>query len=55
MAAGICSFKIEGRIVPAVERVSHHRDLKDAIKRFENGQAVNLFLHYIARLRGEMI
>lgn len=55
MAAGICSFKIEGRTVPAVERVSHIRDLKNGIKRFENGQPVNSFLHYIARLRREMI
>lgn len=55
MAAGICSFKIEGRTVPATERVSYIRDLKNGIKRFEDGQPVNSFLHYIARLRREII
>lgn len=55
MAAGICSFKIEGRTVPAAERVSYIRDLKNGIKRFEDGQPVNSYLHYIARLRREII
>ncbi len=55
MAAGINSFKIEGRTVPATQRVSHIRDLKNNIKRFENGQPLNSYLHYIARLRRELI
>lgn len=55
MAAGIHSFKIEGRTVPATERVSHIRDLKRSIEQFENGQPLNSYLHYIARLRRELI
>lgn len=55
MAAGIRSFKIEGRTVPATERVSHIRDLKRCIEQFANGQPLNSYLHYIARLRRELI
>ena len=55
MAAGIRSFKIEGRTVPAKERVSHIRDLKNYIEQFSNGQPLNAYLHYIARLRRELI
>lgn len=55
MAAGIHSFKIEGRTVPAVERVPHIRDLKSNIRQFENGQPLNSYLHYIARLRRELL
>lgn len=55
MAAGIHSFKIEGRTVPAIERVSHIRDLRSSIARFEQGPPVNAYLHYIARLRREML
>lgn len=55
MAAGINSFKIEGRTVSAMERVSHIRDLKNNIKKYENGKPLNSYLHYIARLRREVI
>lgn len=55
MAAGICSFKIEGRTVPAEERVDNIRDLKHNIKQFEKGYPLNSYLHYIARLRRELI
>ena len=55
MAAGIHSFKIEGRTVPAAKRVSHIRDLKENIRKFENDQPLNSFLHYIARLRREVL
>lgn len=55
MAAGIYSFKIEGRTVPAVERVSHIRDLKKNIEQFEKGQPLNAYLHYVARLRRELM
>ena len=55
MAAGIHSFKIEGRTVPAAERISHIRDLKENIQKFENGQPLNSYLHYIARSRREVL
>lgn len=55
MASGIHSFKIEGRTVPAQERISQIRGLKENIERFKNGTPTNSFLHYIARLRRELI
>lgn len=55
MAAGIHSFKIEGRTVPAEERISHIRDMKNCIEKFSNGQPLNSYLHYIARLRRDLI
>ncbi len=54
MAAGIKSFKIEGRTVPASERVQVIRDLKREIKEFEEGKPLNSYLHYISRLRREV-
>lgn len=54
MAAGIKSFKIEGRTVPASERVQIIRDLKCKIKEFEEGKPLNSYLHYISRLRREV-
>ena len=55
MAAGIHSFKIEGRTVPAVERVQVIRDLKREINRFLGGKPLNSYLHYISRMRREII
>ncbi len=55
MAAGIHSFKIEGRTVPAVERVQVIRDLKCEINRFLGGKSLNSYLHYISRMRREII
>lgn len=55
MAAGIKSFKIEGRTVPASERVQIIRDVKSNIKEFENGKPVNSYLHYISRMRREIL
>jgi len=54
MAAGINSFKIEGRTVPAAERIQIIRDLKENIKKFENGMPLNSYLHYISRMRREV-
>ena len=54
MAAGIKSFKIEGRTVPAKERVQIIRDLKKSISQFESGQPLNSYLHYVSRLRREV-
>lgn len=54
MAAGIQSFKIEGRTVPASERVQIIRDLKAKIQEFEQAMPLNSYLHYIARLRREV-
>lgn len=55
MAAGINSFKIEGRTVPAIERVQIIRDLKKYMKEFEEGTALNAYLHYISRMRREIL
>lgn len=55
MAAGIRSFKIEGRTAPAAARVPHIRALKENILKFENGMPLNSYLHYIERLRREVI
>lgn len=55
MAAGINSFKIEGRTVPAIERIQNIRDLKKYIKEFEDGPALNAYLHYISRMRREVL
>lgn len=55
MAAGIRSFKIEGRTVPAAERVQIIRDLKSEIRRFLDGKPLNAYLHYISRMRREII
>ena len=54
MAAGIKSYKIEGRTVPAVERVQIIRDLNRTIREFEQAGPLNSYLHYIARLRREV-
>lgn len=54
MAAGIKSYKIEGRTVPAAERVQIIRDLKRMIHEFEQAGPLNSYLHYIARLRREV-
>lgn len=55
MAAGIRSFKIEGRTVPAAERVQIIRDLKAGIKRFEHTYPLSSYLHYINRARREVL
>ena len=55
MAAGIKSFKIEGRTVPAVERIQVIRDLKSCISKFEEGKPLHSFLHYINRIRREVL
>ena len=55
MAAGIRSFKIEGRTVPAIDRVQFIRDLKNEIDRFSAGKHLNAYLHYISRMRREII
>lgn len=54
MGAGIKSFKIEGRTVPAKERIQIIRDLKKSILEFETGQPLNSYLHYVSRLRREV-
>lgn len=54
MGAGIKSFKIEGRTVPASERIQIIRDLKKSILEFESGQPLNSYLHYVSRLRREV-
>lgn len=51
MAAGITSFKIEGRTVPAIERIQNIRDLKREIEKYENGLPLDSYLHYVSRLR----
>ena len=51
MAAGIKSYKIEGRTVPANERVQIIRDLKMKIQEYEQGLPTDSFLHYISRQR----
>lgn len=51
MAAGIKSYKIEGRTVPAAERVQIIKDLKKMILEFENNKPLNAYLHYMNRLR----
>ena len=51
MAAGIKSFKIEGRTVPAAERIQCIRDLKTAINHFEKESSLEGYLHYISRMR----
>lgn len=55
MAIGIKSFKIEGRTVPAAERVQVIRDLKTNRVRFENGSPLKSYLHYINRQRREIL
>lgn len=54
MGAGIKSYKIEGRTVPASERVQNIRDLKKEILKFEKGKPLNSYLHYMNRLRREV-
>lgn len=56
MAAGIKSFKIEGRTVPATERVQIIRDVKNKLQEFINCQTPpNAYLHYISRMRREVL
>lgn len=55
MAAGIRSFKIEGRTVPAAERIQIIRDLKQEIDRFLKAKPLNSYLHYISRMRREIV
>jgi hypothetical protein len=55
MAAGIRSFKVEGRTVAANERIQNVRDLQLSISRFLSGPPLNAYLHYINRLRREVI
>lgn len=55
MAIGIKSFKIEGRTVPAADRVQVIRDLKTNREKFENGSPLKSYLHYINRQRREIL
>ena len=54
MAAGIKSYKIEGRTVPAIERIQVIRDLKKNIYNYKNGKPLNAYLHYVNRMRREV-
>lgn len=54
MAIGITSFKIEGRTVPAEERIPMVRDLKACIKVYETGKPLLSYLHYFVRSGREM-
>ena len=54
MAIGIMSFKIEGRTLPAQERIPMVRDLKKYIAMYEQNDTLKSYLHYFFRRNREM-
>lgn len=49
LAIGIYSFKIEGRTVPGSERVPMVRALKKELKRYEEDESKEAYLHFLSR------
>lgn len=54
MAIGIHSFKIEGRTVPAGERIPMIMKLRESIQNYGEGSPLRSYLHYFSRSNREM-